>query len=286
VYGSTSAPEAVGTTGNTFDFAAVPNPLDVADNIVINGTEAYLLTRNVGTGMNWQPITGVAGTPVAGTAQAVETGGNDCCLAGQAVVGTGSLIGGTTLARKLYTVSGAPAASGTLGVTAVDNGVPVLASASVAFVGRGSDLVRFNPSMLNSSGVAVKSGSGAIRAAPVLGKARPGQAVGLGYAVNSTGNLFVFAQDGSTNSATDWGAIFVGAPTIYAHPTLDCNRRVGAATATTGILYVASSTGKVAAIVVDSPVLLDTVGAWPKYQRTAGNAGNTDTRFPFNPGCP
>jgi hypothetical protein len=39
-------------------------------------------------------------------------------------------------------------------------------------------------------------------------------------------------------------------------------------------------------VVVDSPRLLDTAGAWPKYQRTMGNAGNTDPAFPVNWSCP
>jgi hypothetical protein len=74
---------------------------------------------------------------------------------------------------------------------------------------------------------------------------------------------------------------------VYAHPTLDCNRRLGAATTTTGVLYVAASNGWVSAIIVDSPKLLDTTGAWPKFQRTAGNSGNSDAqRFELNPGCP
>ena len=141
---------------------------------------------------------------------------------------------------------------------------------------------------LSAAGTALKSGAGIIRTSPVLAKARPGQSAGLGYAVNTSGSLIVFPQDGTTNSGSDWGTIFSsGSPAVVAHPTLDCNRRAGAATSTTGVLYVASSTGKVVAVVVDSPGLLDTPGSWPKYQRTAGNAGNTDAaRFSLNPGCP
>jgi hypothetical protein len=70
--------------------------------------------------------------------------------------------------------------------------------------------------------------------------------------------------------------------------TFDCNRANPASK--TGVLYVGSSggsTGKVLSIIVDSPKLLDTMGAWPKYQRTMGNAGNDDTYFPTNwPSCP
>lgn len=284
IYGSASAPDAVpGVSGSTFDFAPVPASVPVASNIVVRGSEAYFLTALAGSGLNWHPVTGLNATLAAGTAVALETGGNDCCLVGQAVLGNGSLIGGTTVgARKLYTAP--PAMSGTLGVV-VDNGVPAVASSSVAFVGRGNDLFRFNPSSLSGAGVALKSGVGVIRTSPVLAKARVGQTSGLGYAVTSLGNLVVFAQDGSADSALDWGSVFTSSSTVYAHPTLDCNRRAGAATSTTGILYVVNS-GRVSAIVVDSPSLLDTAGAWPKYQRTAGNAGNTDARFALNPGCP
>jgi hypothetical protein len=90
------------------------------------------------------------------------------------------------------------------------------------------------------------------------------------------------------DSALSFGSVFDGGPqAVRAHPTLDCNRRMGAATSTTGILYIASSSGRLSAIIVDSPKLLDATGAWPKYQRTASNSGNTNNAaFPLNPGCP
>jgi hypothetical protein len=54
------------------------------------------------------------------------------------------------------------------------------------------------------------------------------------------------------------------------------------------VLYVGAKNGAVEALIVDAPRLLDTAGAWPKYQRSAGNAGNDDTtNFKTNwPGCP
>lgn len=274
IYGSSSAPAGDNAVGSAFDFAPVPTPASVANNIVVDGSAAYLITTLSGTGLNWQPISNVTGNPTAGVAVPLETGGRDCCLSGQAFLSGSSLVGGTTVgSRQLYLVSAASMTRGDLGVAA-DYGTPVVSAIGDAFVGRGTnELVRFNPSMLGSTGVVLKSGAGIIRTSPVLGRARTGQAVGLGYAVNSTGTLFAFAQDGSAGSASDWGSAFVGGSTVYAHPTLDCNRRIGAATARTGVLYVVGST-KVSAIVVDSPRLLDTVGSWPKYQRTAGNAGN------------
>ena len=109
--------------------------------------------------------------------------------------------------------------------------------------------------------------------------ARPGDSAAAYY--NPAG----LAQWGHKREHGGFFELTLGA--IYAHPTLDCNRRPGAATATTGVLYVAAGSGRVAAIIVDSPKLLDATDVWPKFQRTAGNAGNTDaTRFPFNPGCP
>jgi hypothetical protein len=96
----------------------------------------------------------------------------------------------------------------------------------------------------------------------------------------------VFSQNAGTNGSTDWGNVFSNQQTVLTHATLDCNRRPSAATGTTGLLYIASGAGKMVAIIVDSPKL-DDAALWPKYQRTAGNAGNSDTaRFPLNPGCP
>jgi hypothetical protein len=67
---------------------------------------------------------------------------------------------------------------------------------------------------------------------------------------------------------------------VIAHPTLDCSRN---GSPTTGTLYVVSARGDVVAVIVDSTRLDDSM-PWPKWQRTAGNSGNTT--FPLNPGCP
>ncbi len=292
VYWSSAGNEPLGavvSNPTAFEFALVPDSVSSANNIVVNGTEAYLLTRPAGVGLYRQTIQTVNGTPTLGTALNIATTGSGTYASGQLLVGGESLIGGMVGLQDFYRV-GAGVVPGNLTVGA-DNGLAAAVSPTLAFVGRGSDLVSFNPTSLGLPGVALKSAAGTIRTSPVLGKARVGQAMGLGYAVNSAGKLFVFAQDGSAaaaNSASDWLNVFAtGSNPVYAHPTLDCNRRAGAATSSTGILYVASGSGKVVAIVVDSPSLLDTSGAWPKYQRTAGNAGNTDNaRFPLNPGCP
>lgn len=285
IYGASSAAEGANAADSGVDFAAVPNPVEVANNIIVNGTEAHLPNTITGTGMNWQSISSVNGTPVIGPSRALEGSGNDCCVSGQAFIGGTLLIGGRNLGRKVYAGSSSGVTAGNLG-GAFDNGTPAVASPSVAFIGHGTELVRFNPSDLITAGVVLKSGVNFARTSPVLGNPRADQSVGLGYAVTTAGVLLVFPQDGSTDSASDWGSPFSTSASVVAHPTLDCNRRIGAATTTTGVLYLASTTS-VVAVVVDSPKLLETAGAWPKYQRTAGNAGNTDnTRFPLNPGCP
>ncbi|MDP1824699.1 MAG: hypothetical protein Q8L48_15700 [Archangium sp.] len=290
VYGPSNAFNGINALdAGAFDFAAVPSPpYQSAANIIADGTSAYLLTNPGGVGLNWQVINNVTTSPVAGGVQFLESPGNDCCLGGQAFLGASTtLVSGSTLgARRLYRVMTGVMTTGDLTVS-VDNGVAAIGNTTTAFAGRGTDLVRFNPQMLTSAGTAVGTGVGFIRTSPVLARPRAGQAMGLGYAVNANGSLYVFAQDGATGSASAWGNIFSGSNSVYAHPTLDCNRRPGAATATTGVLYVAASTGKVVALIVDSPRLLDSTDAWPRFQRTAGNAGNADvTRFPINPGCP
>ena len=75
---------------------------------------------------------------------------------------------------------------------------------------------------------------------------------------------------------------------MLTHMAFDTNRANCASN--TGILYIGTDQGAVYAVIVDSNQLYEGVdgGAWPKYQRTMGNAGNTDSaHFPINwPGCP
>jgi hypothetical protein len=103
----------------------------------------------------------------------------------------------------------------------------------------------------------------------------------LVYAVTGDGHLQVHAPSslGVLGSPAWSGTVVSGR--VFAHPTLDCSRfplNNGS-----GTLYVTDVNGQTAAIIVDSPRLAP--GApWPKWQRTAGNAGNAD--FPLNPGCP
>jgi hypothetical protein len=51
----------------------------------------------------------------------------------------------------------------------------------------------------------------------------------------------------------------------------------------TGSLYIATESGYLLSLIVDSPGLDDTA-PWPKYQRDAFNSGRAGS--PLNPGCP
>ncbi len=284
VYAPNSPPEGTNASPTqAFDFSASTN--EPPNNIIVSGSTAYLLTRPAGAGLFWRPVTGVDGnSPMSGAPLTLASTGSALTM-GQSWVDNEALVGGMGTVHGFYRLSTAVDA-GNLTVDA-ENGMAAY-NGTQAFAGRGDALIAFNPQQLGAAGVSLAptSNMGAIRTSPVLGAAR-GTEPALGYAVNTDGRLFVFRQDGATNSTIDFGDVFTTAGLVYAHPTLDCNRRTGAASSTTGVLYVTNNQGFVVALIVDSPKLLTTPGAWPKYQRTAGNAGNPDnTRFPLNAGCP
>jgi hypothetical protein len=255
----------------------------IPSNVVISGGTASFLTKPAQGPVSWQPVA-LAASPTLGTARQLLPG-NAGYAFGQAVISNAFLIGSIDNGnnKELYVADAGAPTGGNLGVDA-DTGVPVVASATEAYVGRGGDIVKFNPGFLNdsthSSIVWSASSGGAVRTSPVLGKAANGAT--WGYAVTGAGELAAFRMD----AAGSWRAssIVGSGGTVLAHPTLDCNR---GGNNKTGVLYIGGQNGNVVAIVVDSPGLLDTAGAWPKYQRTAGNAGNDDTTFPTNwSGCP
>jgi len=110
------------------------------------------------------------------------------------------------------------------------------------------------------------------------------------YVVTRTGTLHVFPSSttsGLRGASPLWSAgAFSANVTVHAHPTLDCNRLGGARTDRPGTLYIVGNgggTGVLSSIIVDS-TKLEPTAPWPKWQRTAGNAGNP--AFPLNPGCP
>ncbi|MBX7113640.1 MAG: hypothetical protein K1X64_04835 [Myxococcaceae bacterium] len=108
-----------------------------------------------------------------------------------------------------------------------------------------------------------------LTSAPVLGSD------GLLYFVTSGGVMAVV--DAETLAPVWSGKI---ADVVDASPTLDCNRiRPNGP----GSFYVATSDGKLMAILVDARKLKPDA-AWPKYQHDSANSGNPD--WPLNPGCP
>lgn len=265
------------------DAAPVPTSVLTATNIIISGTSASFLNKTPGAGAFWQPVTQIDTSPVAGTHQQI---GSDIGVVaqGQAVVVDSFLLGGiNATARKIFL--GQPdggLADGNLAVDA-DTGVPAVVNSTEAYVGRGDQIVRFNPLALSTAGTPVGTvTSDFVRTSPILGKPRSVGGVAWGYAVSNGGTLVAFQQG---TSVTNWHASIFSSTTVLTHPTLDCNRQRRASR--TGLLYIGAADGRLRAIVVDSPGLLDTAGAWPKYQRSAGNAGNDDTtNFPTNwPGC-
>jgi hypothetical protein len=159
---------------------------------------------------------------------------------------------------------------------------PVITSSSDIIAGFRSggtlELRRYGPTGLQQgSSVATTASFPATSpsvGSPVLGE---GQLV---YVVGNGGELVV--ADQSSLAVQLQGPISTtGFGTVVASPTLDCNReRPGTQT---GVLYVATESGYLISLIVDSRGL-DTTAAWPKYQRDAQNSGNAGRQLP--PACP
>lgn len=154
---------------------------------------------------------------------------------------------------------------------------PAVLSTTVAYAGRGVQLMQFNPSAPSLPVTVMHTGNARIATTPVIGRARNGNGRGQLFAVNEAAEVMVFDANGRFTYDIKLG---YGKPM---HATLDCNRvRPGSGT---GILYVALNSGALAALVVDAPGLAPQA-LWPKFQRTASNSGNLDPSFELNPGCP
>lgn len=92
----------------------------------------------------------------------------------------------------------------------------------------------------------------------------------LGYSLSNTGHLLVWDP---VTLKPEWSVRLTN-DGFLASPTLQClnasNRND-----TAGVLYAASSSGEVFAIIVDSPYL-DPASPWPKYQGHPSNGGGLD----------
>jgi hypothetical protein len=209
---------------------------------------------------------------------------------GQAMSGGKSVVGTLTSGgRRVHVVDGTVTTTGTP-AGPIDYGVPTVAEGGYGLIGAGNAIVRFDPSLLSSGGTQVAvlgvGPTDIVRTSPVLGKAIGGRTA-IGYALTAAGELVVFDASATGTASSAWISSVGSSSSVVTHPAFDCNRRVGAARSTTGILYVPFLDGNVVAVIVDSPALMDANGAWPKYQRTSGNAGNDDTAFfPTNWPCP
>jgi hypothetical protein len=118
-----------------------------------------------------------------------------------------------------------------------------------------------------TSALSTPATSAVVRAAPLFGQGS------LIYTVDQGGEVIAWNAGLNPQWSTDLGNL-----DIEASPTIDCTRdTVGAPIAgRPGVLYVASRTGTVDAIVVDSRGI-DTTAPWPKYQHDPRNSGNSAT---------
>jgi len=164
-------------------------------------------------------------------------------------------------------------------------GAPSIFNATSGYVGLGAQVMRFSPSApgeLTDAGIVSGLNATAdIKTAPVL--LAPIDGVSWGYVVDANGQIGAFTTQGT---GAPWFSQEASPHAVSAHPGFGCNTRAGAAK-NTGLLYIASTDGYLRAVIVDGKKLSEATGAWPKYQRSMGNAGNDDTSiFRTNEGCP
>lgn len=267
---------------------AMPNPdgttvLSPA-NLVVLGRRAYVQrTDGALSSVDVNPLAtvGISGAVGGGSAPTgLAIGSSNAAL-----VATWAGFNGSILPIATYALPGAP---GPLPVTGAGwqtaRPASILASAVVTSTSRVG--LQWLESM-NLVGTTLGL-PGAV-AAPVSAFDQGGTSVVVGtgnrvYAVRRDGMLFVYdavPAMGVTGLSPVWSDnLFASTIDLVAHPTLDCSRT---APGRPGTLYAVTLDGKVAAIIVDS-TKLEPTAPWPKWQRTAGNAGNP--AFALNPGCP
>jgi hypothetical protein len=256
--------------------SAVTSPV----NIVWDGNRGFVQLTNRSLGYLAAPLSASGGS--SGTF--LQTGARPTGLA----IGNGAIVGawtGTFNKSPVSTTSLAtPNSIDSNNVSGWDTARPVAmvgSSVVTATLEGGTSWVysmtQTGTSLGAAAPVAAPSSAIASFVTPVVGT---GNRV---YVVRGDGMLVAYdglSVGGIANQAPAWnGALFTSSTTVLAHPTLDCSRNGGAL----GTLYVVSQDGRVTAVIVDS-AKLETSSPWPKWQRTAGNSGNTS--FPLNPGCP
>ncbi len=288
---NSNLPQSAGALGSALEPQSIPSEVPSATPVVIQGSRAFFTSLQPPTsllpseGLFVRKVTSLTGTPTLDT-DAILLESQSAARSGGGAIWTGKyLTSSKSFGRALYVADTGAPSKGNL-TTPLDFGVPVVGSDGQAFVGVGDAIVRFDPLAIADGGVPLVTTIPPVRTSPVLGKAAAGRPA-LGHAVTASGVLAVFDASATGTSTASWTAPIGVASTVETHPAFDCNRRVGAARSTTGILYVPFLDGNVVALIVDSPALMDANGAWPKYQRTSGNAGNDDTAFfPTNWPCP
>lgn len=254
-----------------------------AANVVVSGKRVFFQQDDRTLGLaSVGPLTWVGSS---GAYAGLGTAPTGLAIGGNAIVGThaGAAANPPMVSYSLATPNSATFATGTAWGSSARG--PALVSGAAIAAGNALGVNWLLSEPINLAGPTWGTPLAAV-ANPVGGEGGTSVVVGTGpsvYAVRRDGSLFVYAatSTGVGGQNPTWsGPVFSGVTDVVAHPTLDCSR---VAPGRPGTLYLVALDGRVAAVIVDS-TKLDPASPWPKWQRTAGNAGNPD--FPLNPGCP
>ena len=259
----TFRPRAQGTTDPFCLEAGAPFQQTLSETIVTDGAALYLGTEDSSlrsfvfdssTAMNWikNPAWGVSGAVLIGDSDlsAVALDGQDLLFTVHPF--------GLVRASK---ATGEWAALGPDAGALSDFSGPVLRGSTALFGAGPENMPRLVTLDRQSSQSQSAQSSGLVRGVPVLGAGQ------VAYAMTSVGGLEARASD----LTLLWsGQVSLGS--FRGSPSLDCARQ-GAGE---GVLYAASDSGEVIAVVVDSAGL-DSTAPWPKYQHDVRNTGNPTT---------